>query len=429
MPPLCSSSTYLARDRFHEILLDSSNDAAEDSRDGIERSDRPARDTRQKCSTACNRASGTGGKQVYNLSSSNRGSVSLVREEPNRIGSPYRSQPADIGRGVIMDDFATLRREANFELYDIASEFAAPFGSIARWESGEERAPIEVMRTLRQISALQRTSEVIEFPKRQAIDLHDNTLFQGDCLKVLPTLAAQSVDLILCDLPYGTTQNRWDSVIDLDRLWAEYRRVLKPNGVVVLTAQGVFTARLILSNEEWFKYKVVWEKSKSTNFLNAKKQPLRKHEDICIFYRKSPTYNPQMTAGQPYDKGVRKNQLSGSYGDFMPAHVRSDGERYPSDIVYFKTAESELERQVWHPTQKPVELGRYLVRTYSNEGDLVLDNAFGSGSFLVAAAKEKRRFVGIERNEEVHLFKDKKIDYVALAAERLKRVGADVSVY
>jgi site-specific DNA-methyltransferase (adenine-specific)/modification methylase len=193
----------------------------------------------------------------------------------------------------------------------------------------------------------------------------------------------------------------------------------------VLTAQGVFTAKLILSNEEWFKYKIVWEKSKPTNFLNAKKQPLRKHEDICVFYAKPPTYNPQMRPGAAYDKGIRKNQLSGSYGDFQPAHVKSEGGRYPADIVYFKTAESEPERTVWHPTQKPVELGRYLIRTYSNEGDVVLDNAFGSGSFLVAAALDKRHFIGIERNEEVHLFKDKRIDYVAVAAERLARTGAN----
>lgn len=143
-----------------------------------------------------------------------------------------------------------------------------------------------------------------------------------------------------------------------------------------------------------------------------------------MFYAKPATYNPQMSPGAAYDKGIRKDQLSGSYGDFQPAHVRSDGGRYPSDIVYFKTAESETEKTVWHPTQKPVELGRYLVRTFSNEGDLVLDNAFGSGSFLVAAAMENRRFLGIERNQEVHLFKDERIDYVSVAAERLKRVGA-----
>lgn len=327
-----------------------------------------------------------------------------------------------------MEDFSSLRQRANFELYDVADQFAAPFVDIAKWESGEERAPVEVIRALRQIGDLQPSADIIPFPLPEKLHGQGNVLFEGDCLSILPTLKAQSVDLVLCDLPYGTTQNRWDSVIDLDRLWAEYRRILKPNGVVVLTSQGIFTAKLILSNEAWFKYKIVWEKSKPTNFLNAKKQPLRKHEDICIFYAKPPTYNPQMRAGRPYDKGVRKNQLSGSYGDFQPAHVKSDGERYPSDIVYFKTAESEAERTVWHPTQKPVDLGRYLIRTYSNEGDVVLDNAFGSGSFLVAAAMEKRRFIGIERNEEVHLFKSDRIDYVALAGERLARAGAAFSL-
>lgn len=127
-----------------------------------------------------------------------------------------------------------------------------------------------------------------------------------------------------------------------------------------------------------------------------------------------------MGEGVPYDKGVRKNQLSGSYGDFRPVHVQSTGKRYPTDVVYFKTAESEGE--VWHPTQKPVELGRYLVKTFSNPGDLVLDNAFGSGSFLLAAALEHRHFVGIEKNESVALFKEKSIDYLDIAMSRLKGI-------
>lgn len=246
-----------------------------------------------------------------------------------------------------------------------------------------------------------------------------NRLFEGDCLEVMRTFPDGSIDMILCDLPYGTTQNKWDSCIDLKALWAEYERILKPNGVVVLTAHSVFTAKLILSNETWFKYKVVWEKSKPTNFLNAKKQPLRKHEDICVFYRKPPTYHPQMSQGEPYDKGVRKNQLSGSYGDFDPVHVKSSGERYPTDIVYFKTSESEGE--VWHPTQKPVALGRYLVRTYTNPGDLVLDNTFGSGSFLLAALLEGRNFVGIEKNVDVTQFKNKEMDYIDIAKMRLDK--------
>ena len=162
---------------------------------------------------------------------------------------------------------------------------------------------------------------------------------------------------------------------------------------------------------------MVWEKSKPTNFLNAKKQPLRKHEDVCVFYKKPPVYNPQMTQGEPYNKGVRKNQLSGSYGDFQPVEVSSAGERYPTDIIYVKTAESEGE--VIHPTQKPVALGRYLIKTYTNPGDIVLDNTFGSGSFLVAALLEGRNFIGIEKNEDVALFKKEKIDYIDAAKRRL----------
>lgn len=245
-----------------------------------------------------------------------------------------------------------------------------------------------------------------------------NQLFEGDCLKYLKQFPDNSIDMVLCDLPYGTTQNKWDSVIPLSKLWKEYERVVKDNGAIVLTSQGLFTAQLMMSNPKMFKYKWIWEKSKPTNFLNAKKQPLRKYEDVCVFYKKQPTYNPQMTKGEPYNKGIRKNQLSGSYGDFQPVHVHSDGERYPIDIIYFKTAESE--GRVIHPTQKPIELGRYLVRTYSNPGDLILDNTFGSGSFLVAALLEGRNFVGVEKNKNVELFKKIDIDFIDEAKKRLR---------
>lgn len=254
-----------------------------------------------------------------------------------------------------------------------------------------------------------------------------NSLIQGDCLEVMRRFPDDSVDMVLCDLPYGTTQNKWDSVIPLDALWEEYHRVVKPNGAIVLTSQGIFTAKLMLSNEKYFKYKLAWEKSKPTNFLNAKKQPLRKHEDVCVFYRKQPTYNPQMTEGEPYSKGVRKDQLMGSYGDFKPSLVKSDGQRYPTDVIYFKTAESE--GRVIHPTQKPIGLGRYLVRTYTNPGDLVLDNTFGSGSFLLAAALEGRNFCGIERNLDVALFKNNKVDYIKAAATRLSEAGFKAKIY
>lgn len=247
-------------------------------------------------------------------------------------------------------------------------------------------------------------------------------LHEGDCLEVMRQLDDASVDMILCDLPYGTTQNKWDSVIPLGRLWAEYKRIIKPKGVIALSSQGIFTAKLILSCEDWFRYKFVWVKSKPTNFLNARRQPLRQHEDICIFYGSQPDYRPVMSPGEPYDKGVRKAQFTGSYGDFRPVQVKSEGERFPTDTIYCKTAESEAGGRVWHPTQKPVALGRYLIRMFTAPGSVVLDNAFGSGSFLVAAALEGRRFIGVEKNREVHLFKEKRVDYIKVAKQRLAEV-------
>ena len=236
-----------------------------------------------------------------------------------------------------------------------------------------------------------------------------NKIYNEDCLEGVKRIDDKSIDMILCDLPYGTTQNKWDSVIPLAELWKEYKRIIKDNGVIVLTSQGIFTAKLMLSNEKWFKYKLVWVKSKATNFLNAKKQPLRKHEDICVFYNKQPQYNPQMTEGEPYDKGVRKNQLTGSYGDFNPVHVKSEGMRYPTDVVYFKTAESE--GKVYHPTQKPVALFEYLIRTYTNEGETVLDNCIGSGTTAIACLNTNRNFIGFEKDKE----------YWEIANERLEQ--------
>ncbi|MDP2305133.1 MAG: site-specific DNA-methyltransferase [Pseudomonadota bacterium] len=251
-------------------------------------------------------------------------------------------------------------------------------------------------------------------------------LVEDDCLRALRAVPDGCVRLVLCDLPYGTTQNPWDSVISLDALWTEYRRILAPRGVVVLTCQGPFTARIILSQEGWFRFKLVWVKSKATNFLNAKKQPLRRHEDICVFYAGQPPYFPQMGEGAAYDKGVRKDQLTGSYGDFRPVHVRSEGGRYPTDVIYYKTAESE--GPVWHPTQKPVALGRYLVRTWSSPGDLVLDNACGAGSFVVAAAAEGRRAVGIELNEAGQAFKRGDVDLVGVTAARVAEACPEAEV-
>lgn len=245
-------------------------------------------------------------------------------------------------------------------------------------------------------------------------------LYQGDCLELLSKIPDKSINMILCDLPYGTTRNKWDSVIPLDKLWIEYKRILAPKGAIALTSQGIFTAQLIMSNPEWFKYKLVWHKSKPVNFLNANKQPLRSHEDICIFYPKQPKYFPQKSKGKPYNHGVRTNRLTDSYGKFNPIlQVNETGDRYPTDVVKFNAAESE--GKVYHSTQKPVALGRYLIKTYTEPGDTILDNTFGSGSFLVAAAIEGRNVIGIELNDNFVSIRHGKLDLLKVASERIEK--------
>lgn len=253
-----------------------------------------------------------------------------------------------------------------------------------------------------------------------------NKVIEWDCLKIMKKIPDESIDMILCDLPYWTTQNKWDSIIPLDKLWKEYKRIIKDKWAIVLTSQWIFTAKLILSNEKWFKYKNVWEKSKATNFLNAKKQPLRKHEDICVFYKKQPTYNPQMTEWEPYNKWYRKEQLTWSYWDFLSIEVKSDWKRYPNDVIYFKTAESEW--QVYHPTQKPVSLWQYLIRTYTNPWDIVLDNTCWSWSFLVSAVLEWRNFIWIEKNDKSELFKKDKIDYIKVCKKRILEAYDSINI-
>lgn len=230
------------------------------------------------------------------------------------------------------------------------------------------------------------------------------TLYHGNCLDVLPVLTG---DAIITDPPYGTTQNKWDSVVPFEDLWPLYDASC--SGPVVQFSQGLFTAATMLSNPKNFKYKLTWVKSKATNFLNAKKQPLRKHEDICVFYKKQPTYNPQMTQGEAYDKGVRKDALTGSYGDFSPVRVKSSGDRYPVDVLYHATAESE--GKTTHPTQKPVGLLQTLIRTYTNVGDTVIDPFAGTGSTLIAARREGRKVIGVELDQ----------DYCDSIVQRLKQ--------
>ncbi len=338
--------------------------------------------------------------------------------------SDYKNDVSS-ARGVVL-----AFGEKNLDLYHAvaelsSSELRAKLGTDSFYELGQraraEGLPVNTyclwyLRKNFEIATDNEARQESTTPKE--IETFVNRVIEGDCVEVMRDIPDQSIDMILCDLPYGTTQNKWDSIIPLDKLWEHYERVIKPTGAIVLTAQGLFTAQLMLSNPGLFKYKVVWEKSKPTNFLNAKKQPLRKHEDVCVFYKKQPLYTPQMSAGEPYNKGFRKNQLTGSYGDFKTVEVKSSGERYPTDVVYFKTAESEGE--VFHPTQKPVELGRYFIKTFTRPDDIVLDNTCGSGSFLVSAVLEGRRFIGIEKNEEVYLHKKHATNYIAICEKRIR---------
>lgn len=225
-----------------------------------------------------------------------------------------------------------------------------------------------------------------------------NKVIRGDCLELMKVLPNGCIDMVLCDLPYGTTQNKWDSVISFERLWAEWQRVCKRNAAIILTSAQPFTTALIQSALPLFKYAWVWDKANSTGFLNAKKQPLRQTEDVCVFYREQPTYHPQMEVrGKPRTKGgYNKPGGSDNYGTFHDAQTMNN-EYYPTNLLRISNA-NRAEKV--HPTQKPVALWEYLIRTYTNEGDLVLDNCCGSGTTGLACQNLKRNFILMELSLE-----------------------------
>lgn len=223
-------------------------------------------------------------------------------------------------------------------------------------------------------------------------------LYHGDCLEAMKNIADKSIDMILCDLPYGTTNCSWDIVIPFEPLWEQYNRIIKDNGAIVLFGSEPFSSALRMSNIKNYKYDWVWEKSKATGFLNAKKRPLVAHEYIHVFYKKQPLYNPQMREGTPYNKGMRKQQTENDvYGEFKQVEVKSEGKRYPRSVIYYKTAETEGE--TFHKTQKPASLLEYLINTYTNTGEVVLDNCMGSGSTGIACLNTNRKFIGIELDD------------------------------
>jgi len=224
-----------------------------------------------------------------------------------------------------------------------------------------------------------------------------NQVYLGDCLELLPSIPSKSIDMILCDLPYGTTACSWDSIIPLNRLWVEYERVIKDNGAIVLTANSVFTFKLWSSNPSLFRYKWVWIKSKKTRFLDANRKPLGNHEDVLIFYKSQPCYNPQMTKGDPYIQMHKKSTMGGGSvsGDLTLKRKSTinNGEYFPIDVLEFSNETG------FHPTQKPVALFEYLIRTYSNENEVILDNCSGSGTTAIACLNSNRQYICIEKDE------------------------------
>jgi site-specific DNA-methyltransferase (adenine-specific) len=219
-------------------------------------------------------------------------------------------------------------------------------------------------------------------------------LFEGDCLVEMSQIKSGSVDMILCDLPYGITKNKWDIIIPFDKLWEHYDRIIKENGAVVLFGSQPFTSLMITSNLKNFRYSLVWEKNKFSDFLNAKRKPMKTNEDIAIFYKKQPTYNPQYWYSTPYTRWNTQTAVDKqtNYGNHKENFVESlDGKRLPTTVLKF----NRIERPK-HPTQKPVDLLEWLIKTYSNEGEVILDNCMGVGSTGIACKNLKRSFIGIE---------------------------------
>lgn len=258
--------------------------------------------------------------------------------------------------------------------------------------------------------------------KKQELQL--DTIYNMDCLEGMKLIPDGTVDAVICDLPYGVLNKgseggSWDAVIPFEPLWEQYRRVCKPNAAIVLFAQGMFTADLMQSNRKMWRYNLVWNKMRATGFLNCARMPLRQHEDICVFYDKLPTYNPQKYKVPDWAKthtrgrgASNTNRCYGSYG----LHQKFDitNEKWPMSII--EISKKANEPDAWHPTQKPVDLLRYLVLTYTNPGMVVLDNCMGSGTTAIACLKEHRHFIGFELNKEYY---DKAVQRIELERQQL----------
>ena len=239
-------------------------------------------------------------------------------------------------------------------------------------------------------------------------------LMQGDCLELMKEIPDGSVDIILCDLPYGTTACKWDVIISFDKLWEQYNRIIKDNGAIVLFGSEPFSSKLRMSNLKMYKYDWIWEKEQGANFMLCKYQPYKVHEIISVFSKNKHLYFPQMTEGKPYISG--KGKSGEITGNVVKTQTKNNGTRYPRSIQRFNT---EKNKSV-HPTQKPVALLEYLIKTYTNEGETVLDNCMGSGSTGVACINTNRNFIGIELDEKYFEIASKRIN------EAIKEDGDDV---
>ena len=231
------------------------------------------------------------------------------------------------------------------------------------------------------------------------LEIPNGVIVRGDCLNIMSEIEDGSIDMVLADVPYGTTACKWDSIIPLEPMWEQLKRVIKPNGAIVMTASQPFTSVLVNSNMQHFKYDWVWRKDRGSNFLNAKRQPLRNHESVLVFYGKQPTYNRQFTEGKPsHSKGtaVGTKAIGNTTGDFV--NVEADltsTKKNPKTVIEFNVPHPPI-----HPTQKPVALMEYLIKTYTNEGETVLDFTMGSGTTGVACKNLGRKFVGIELDKK-----------------------------
>ena len=234
-----------------------------------------------------------------------------------------------------------------------------------------------------------------------------NKVLHGDCLELMKDIPDASIDMILCDLPYGTTACKWDVIIPFDKLWEQYERIIKNNGAIVLTGAEPFSSLLRTSNLKIYKYDWVWDKVKGTGYLNAKKQPMRNHEIVSVFYKEQCIYNPQKTFGHNKKVSFRKKELQAEvYGKTNQDYQYESTERYPRSIQVFST---DTQNSSLHPTQKPVALFEYLINTYTNEGDLVLDNCAGSFTTAIAALNTKRNYICMEKEQKYFEIGEKRI--------------------